>query len=238
MLHLGRSGSTVLGDLLDQHPYVKWDAEIYGPMRKLWNGAGDPVQLMLNRAAAVPRGLYGFEFKAYHAILVGRSLAEMIAAYRAAGVGKFVVLRRENTLRKVASTAVARVTGRFHRTGRDRPPPAPDTPTRVRIDPQAHFLDSETRPLVEFLEGFERFFEELDVLLADADVLKLSYEADIAADPVVAYRRTCRWLDIAPMPPVMRFAVTTPFPLTEVIENYEEVVAALSGTRFQWMLEG
>ncbi len=29
MFHVGRSGSTVLGDLLDQHPDIFWDSEIY-----------------------------------------------------------------------------------------------------------------------------------------------------------------------------------------------------------------
>ncbi|PJF28066.1 MAG: hypothetical protein CUN53_01670 [Phototrophicales bacterium] len=29
MLHLGRTGSTVLGDLLNQHPKILWDSEIY-----------------------------------------------------------------------------------------------------------------------------------------------------------------------------------------------------------------
>jgi hypothetical protein len=238
MLHLGRAGSTVLGDLLNQNPYVSWDAEIYGPMRKLWNGEGDPVQLMLARAAKVQHGLYGFEFKAYHALLVKRTLADMIGAYRDAGVDRFIVLRRENSLRKVASTAVARITGRFHRTGTSAPPAQPDKPTRIRIDPEAHFIDSETRPLVEFLDGFDRFFDELDGLLDQSEVLKLTYEGDIAEDPQVAYRKVCRWLNIAPHPVTMRFAVTTPFPLREVIDNYDEVARALRGTKWEWMLEG
>ena len=33
MFHAGRSGSTVLGDLLNQNPQIFWDSEIFQPAR-------------------------------------------------------------------------------------------------------------------------------------------------------------------------------------------------------------
>jgi hypothetical protein len=36
MFHAGRSGSTVLGDLLGQHPRVFWDSEIFQTSSERW----------------------------------------------------------------------------------------------------------------------------------------------------------------------------------------------------------
>ena len=238
MFHIGRAGSTVLGDMLNQHPSIGWEGEIYGPKRQLWHGEGDPARFAWQRAASLPRRWYGFEFKAFHVRFIDRTLEELVAAYRAGGTARFVILRRENTLRKIVSTAVARATGQFHRVGRTAAPPEPGAPVRVRIDPHAHFIDRETRPLVEFLEGFDRFHAAIDAILAADAPLRLGYETDVLGDPQLAYRATCAWLGEEPVPVVMRFARTTPFPLRDVIENYGEVAAALEGTRWAWMLDG
>jgi hypothetical protein len=238
MFHIGRAGSTVLGDMLNQHPSIGWDSEIYATKRRLWLGQGDPVALVQRRATLLRKRWYGFEVKAFHVRLIGWTLGDLVDAYRAGGPARFMVLRRENTLRKIVSTAVARVTGRFHLAGQSAAPPVPAAMVRVRIDPHAHFIDGETRPLVEFLESFDRFHGSLDEILASDDPLRLSYEADILGDPQRAYRATCRWLGEEPVPVVMRFARTTPFPLREVIENYDDVARALEGTRWAWMLGG
>ena len=36
MFHIGRSGSTVLGKMLDEHPEIAWDGEVYAPIINLW----------------------------------------------------------------------------------------------------------------------------------------------------------------------------------------------------------
>jgi hypothetical protein len=74
-------------------------------------------------------------------------------------------------------------------------------------------------------------------LLADKDVLQLTYEDDILKDPRIAYRRVCGYLGLEPCPAFVRHARSNPFRLDEIIENYDEVKQALSGTEFEWMLE-
>ena len=238
MFHIGRAGSTVLGDMLNQHPSIGWGGEIYGVKRQLWHGQGDPARFAWQRATMLPKRWYGFEVKRPHIDAVRQPLGDLVAGYRAGGPVRFIILRRENTLRKIASTSVARATGRFHLFGPTAAPSNPDAPVRVRIDPQAHFIDGEVRPLVGFLEAFDRFHESLDELLAADDPLRLSYEADILGDPQRAYRATCEWLEEEPVPVVTRFARTTPFPLRDVIENHDEVARVLEGTRWAWMLTG
>jgi hypothetical protein len=73
-------------------------------------------------------------------------------------------------------------------------------------------------------------------LLVGRDVLDLTYEDDVAADPVRAYRRICYFLGVKNEPVEIRYGRTTPQKLTEIIENFDEVKAALAGTEFEWML--
>src|SRR6185369_13056969 len=94
-----------------------------------------------------------------------------------------------------------------------------------------------TRPIVEFFEGYDRFFAEVDLLLAGRRVLRLAYESDLQADPLVGYRSVCRFLDVAPMPARVQYAPTTPFRLAEVIGNLPDVQAALRDTPWAWMAE-
>jgi hypothetical protein len=238
MFHLGRVGSTVLGDMLNQHPAIGWGSEIYAARWRLWHGQGDPSEFIWRHASQHPRRWFGFEVKRPHLRVVQRGLGDLVAGYRAGGTARFIILRRENTLRKIASTAVARATGRFHLHGGEGAPPQPHTPVRVRIEPNAHFIDGETRPLVEFLEVFDRFHASLDEVLADDDPLRLGYETDVLDDPRRAYHTICAWLGEEAVPVTLRYTRTTPFPLRDVIENYDEVAAALHGTRWAWMLSG
>ena len=39
MFHPGRCGSTVLGNLLNQHPSIEWDGEIYEPQGRFYRYA-------------------------------------------------------------------------------------------------------------------------------------------------------------------------------------------------------
>lgn len=45
MFHIGRSGSTVLGDLLDQHSSVYWDGEIYQSFYRAWESVTNRIQI-------------------------------------------------------------------------------------------------------------------------------------------------------------------------------------------------
>ena len=73
-------------------------------------------------------------------------------------------------------------------------------------------------------------------LLTGREILDLTYEDDIADDPHRAYRRICDFLGVTPEPVEVRYGRTTPFPLSGVIENFDEVKAALASTEFEWML--
>lgn len=240
MFHVGRSGSTVLTDLLQQHGGVYWDGEIY-ETRVFWGysydrvpsdlrvPARDVVRPRLRRAG---RRFYGFEVKFFHLDLAGQTLPEFLDDLRSLDFRHFIVLRRRNFLRKVVSSLIAHEEGRFHVKGGPR-----SGVRKVRIDPDRVYIDREEKPLVAFLEDFTRRFEELDELLDEGKVLRLDFEEDIAPDPRRGYRKACDFLGIEPREVAVRYGRTNPAPVREMITNVGDVRGALRGTPFEWMLD-
>lgn len=236
MFHHGRCGSSVLGDLLDQHARIRWDGEVFNFKRSFWverasdADRADPLGVLRRRLARARKPIYGFECKLYHARLIGIPLEELVPKLEALGFTRFVVLDRRNTLRKVVSSLVAT------RRGTARLPAGVEPPrTRVRVPVDAVPIDATCAPLVELLRGYQDGLQRLETILAGRPTLRLRYEDDLAADPVAGYRRVCAFLGVAPETPAVRLGRTTPWPWREVVENPAEVVAALAGTEFAWM---
>jgi len=230
MFHVGRSGSRVLASLLDQHPRIFWDGEVFEPNSGLWEPGRDAWPLLRRRMRLAGRSFYGFEAKFFHARLVGTTLPVFVERLFDLGFDRFVVLRRRNTLRKVVSSI------RLHEEKRSHRRPGEATLHRIRVEVDDVRIDRDARPLVAYLEDYERGFEALDRLLAGRSVLKLNYEDDIADDPRRAYRRCCEFLDLEPLPVDVAYGRTNPFPLGEMVINLPEVEKALRGTPFEWML--
>lgn len=241
MFHVGRSGSRVVGDLLDQHSAVTWEGEIYRKaMRYRRKGIPDKVKgewpvdaegLLAARLRECREAHYGLEVKFQHLQRLGLGTGDFLALLERFGCRHLVVLRRENLLRKIVSSRVGATRGKYHmhRT--------PDAPTRVRIDPERTPVDGVDRGLIEAIEMFEAQFAELERLLGSRAHLALTYERDVAADPRDAARKICGFLGIPEEPMVVKYARSNPFPLSAIIENFDEVRGCLRGTRFEWMLE-
>lgn len=238
MFHIGRCGSTVLAEMLKQHPKVHWDSEIYEPHGELFYkygvraNAGDPIGFLRQRMASASKPHYGCEVKPYQARLVELPMGKLIEAFDALGFRRFVLLGRRNSFRKIVSSLIAIATQRWH------VPAGTAVPlTRLRLDVHSVRTEYTDKPLLEFLRGYRDDMRDIETRLAGRQVLKLTYENDIEADPTVAYRKVCDFLGFSPMPATIRLGRTTPFLLRDVLENYDEVAAALRGTEFEWMLE-
>jgi LPS sulfotransferase NodH len=237
--HIGRSGSTVLGDLLDQHPAVTWLGEIY-EWREFRDRPAPPgpgselLRRLQTRLPAVATPVAGIEAKFYHLHDHRVPLGDFLAELRATGVARcrFIVLRRKNYLRKIVSSLAARQRGQwFARTGQAVPP------ARVEINPDRVCIDGDAQPLLDYLQDWDAQFDQLDAVLAGEEPLHLTYEDDIEQDPRVAYRKVCGYLGLTPGVPEVRFHRTTPQPLAEVVTTLPAVRQALAGTRYEWMVE-
>ncbi|MCB9004365.1 MAG: hypothetical protein H6664_08325 [Ardenticatenaceae bacterium] len=149
------------------------------------------------------------------------------------GFEHFVVLERQNYLRKIVSSLVAHQTGHYHR----QKSASAEAPHCITVDVNHVEIDRETKSLLAFLETYREAFQMLDDLLAKRNSLKLTYESDIERDPFEGYGRMCKFLDIPPHPATIRYAKTNPYPLATIVSNFEEVQQLLAETPYAWMLK-
>lgn len=238
VIHLGRCGSTVLAGLLDQHSQIAWRGEIFEPRIRraaARHGDGfvirrDPIKLALRAINSRRTAYSGIEVKPFHFEAFGISLAEFIEGMREAGVNRFVVLDRRNRLRKIVSSRVAARSGVWHvKAG------AAHTMQRIRLPVEELRMDRRREPLKRLLEIYDAEFAEARRLLSP-DYLDLLYETDILEDPTRGYHRVVDFLGLAKEPVEIKLGRTNTSPLTEVLENYDEVAAHLAGTGYEWML--
>lgn len=240
MFHLGRSGSTVLTDLLAQHPQVFWDGEIYEELFRQLERKGqasqaghlpvDPMELLGQRMNRTGQAFYGFEVKFFHLKLLGMTLQNFVERLHDLGF-VYLVLERKNYLRKIVSSLVARQTSRYH-----RPPRVKRSLTQIKLDLDHISIDRATRPLITCLQDYAESFGVLKTLLAGQHVLWLTYEDDILADPWRGYQRACQFLNLQPLPARLHYGKTNPFTLNELVTNFQELECYLRGTSFEWML--
>ncbi|NEQ34055.1 MAG: hypothetical protein F6K04_24205 [Leptolyngbya sp. SIO4C5] len=87
MLHYGRCGSTVLGDLLGQHPDIFWDSEVFERLytQQLWESRWlkEPLSLLRLRvglAWLTRRQCYGFETKCHPAYHLRKAILNTVPA--------------------------------------------------------------------------------------------------------------------------------------------------------------
>lgn len=238
MLHVGRCGSTVLANLLSQNPGVYWDGklprkahQLYGArVRDLDHAAWVQQQFAISGAR-----FYGFEFKIledqYPAVF-GTSTAEFLQTCRRIGVTHYILLVRRNTLRHVVSHYASKNRGSWHAQAGDK------------VQKKTFSLDTDAittgrapgRPLASYLEEVDAAHAQVRDLLAGERLLEIEYERDIdAAGAQTAYERVCAFLGIAPGSAQIRNRKMNPYPLTDVLENFEAVEAALADTPHAWM---
>ena len=236
LFHVGRVGSTVLGDQLRRVEGLTWTNELYLlHLRVLELNADrpdppyDPLAVARTHVDRAPTPVVGFGVKFFHLDRLGTSVDELLGAI---GVDTTLVvsLRRRNLLRVVVSAVQARATGAWH-----RPSDAAGAPTPVHLDPHAVGIDLATRPLVEILARYERGYAELDRAVATGRHLRLDYDTDIVPDPRRAARRLATEAGLTPADAPVRTGRTNPFPLDRLVANLDEIDDALAGTRWAWM---
>jgi hypothetical protein len=240
MIHTGRCGSTVLSDLLDQHPDMYWDGETYGRVIAGIKREGldrsevsfDPAQYVAERLKRSGRRWFGYDLKFSHVTEFGHDVEGYLEDITDLGVNHLISLRRTNYLRQVISGKNGGRRGQFH--------------SRVAVDDELPPLHLDTDDLVvdlyrgSLLEHFERW-DELYRRLDDMDLpqyLSLNYEDHVQRDPTVGYRLAEQFLGLSRREPEVRLVRLAPDrPVSELLENYDEVCRHLTGSRYEWMLE-
>jgi len=236
MLHIGRAGSTVLADLLSQHSKIHWDGEFYPNQDKTYFKFiyENPVKFLKIRMNQNINDFYGFELKSspkqlgYNSINV--NLDAFFSEILKINFNHFIILERKNYLKQLISYKFAKETKIHH-----IKQPAKLLRT-IAINPENSLWFKEEKTLIQHFEYLDGFYKNAKNLIKNEKYLFLTYEDDILNNPNVAYEKICNFLEIEYQNPKVNLKRTNPFPLKEVIENFEEVEKCLKGTKYEWML--
>lgn len=239
--HLGRCGSRVLGDLLNQHSKIVWEGELFSPGRlndisSRWRLlTRDRMKILRLRMAMAGQSCYGFETQPTQVQPMEMTIREYVGRLEDLGFDHFVYLERKNLLRRIVSIKVAHECSRWHLQNVEAPP-------LVQINLEIDDLsldwgtDMAKRPLIAHLQGARQSTCELMECLSGRELLNLTYEEDIEPQPELAYRRVCEFAGVEYHPVTVRFKKTNPFDLADVLVNFSDVEQTLRGTPFEWML--
>jgi len=234
LVHWGRCGSTVLGFLLNQHPCVYWDGEALMLerksecwLRRLQGARGksnlDDLRRLMRYArgrtyAVSANGPFGYS-----------SSRELIDDLLTLGFDRFVVLERKNTLRRVVSAHI----GMRHKAWVLRRGKSP----RLRqVEVPLQFPNGDT--LLQRLRMLQDWYAKARQELSGLPTLELTYEEQIMQNPQVAYRLVCDFIGLEAVPVRVLFDRVNPYPLQQMVTNYDAIAAALQDTEFEWMLTG
>lgn len=227
MFHNSRCGSTVLGNLLRQHPLISWDGEVfigtYANVLAKYFEQNHPSLYLRQRRFRAAAPLYGFEFKPYlHSKNINIPPSQFLEQLSSPEDNYYIQLTRKNNLRRYVSIQVSKKAGKWNISPEEQP-----ELTRVNLD---------TSKLLGYLEYMNEEDKELKEFLEGKPVLHLSYEDHILEDPRIGYRLVCGFLGIEPVDVTVHNRKMNPFPLADLVENFDEVEGALSETPYEWML--
>ncbi|MBN1187059.1 MAG: hypothetical protein JXB49_32575 [Bacteroidales bacterium] len=243
MFHIGRCGSTVLSTLLEQHQNVFWASEIYEPIFKKWrnytNGKEIASEMPEDAIIYLKKSMqkafhryYGFEVKPFHIRLIGYSEDSFLENLDALGFSHYIFLDRRNRLRKIVSSLIAHKDRmRYHQDSE-----ITAKLKHVFVDVNNVAIDYDQKPLLSFLSDYDKDVASIRSMLKTKNCLDLTYEEHVQNEPRVGYQQICEFIGIKPKEVTIKLSRTNPFPVRNMIENFEEVENILKGTEYEWML--
>ena len=238
MLHNGRCGSTVVGNLLSQNPNMHWASELYTPLFEKWQKehpnrfpllekkpiVEKPIEILKNSISETTKPYYGVVIKPVQLVLIGFLAENFLSQSFLLNFTYFILIRRKNWLRSIVSAKISAKTDVWHSFRED-----------IANLKKIHLPLNKPEPLVKEIENLEILMQEVETLLAGKNVLNLTYEDDIEQDPQKAYRNICKFVNMEATNASVTLSKTNPFPLKDIIENFAEVKAALHNTPYEWM---
>ena len=215
----GRTGSELLCNLLDLHPQVHCDTEI------LFHHAFFPKLLIDGKCTACQKDVYGFKVKLYQ-LQDDQKLEPRQFLFDMLDNGwKIIHLRRDNILRQVVSLIAARQRNSFHIKSKTK------KTNSKKIEVDCHKILKE-------ISQREAYQEEDFKVLKELPYLTVVYENDLLReqDHQRTVDRIFEYLDIHSVPVQSNFVRLTPNYLSDLVENYDELVGVISQSKYAHFL--
>lgn len=211
---LGRSGSTLLKQLLDSHPEITCEGELLNVeekyvtnqlMRKLIYKF--PSQFFALRSLLSKKPVYGFTLLFYQYSPPAKLIEKLIKKN-----WKFIRIYRENSLDQSLSHLVAEKTKVWHRFDSEEK----ETP-KLTVSP---------KELKDRLKIVNKNKEAETKLFEDFAHFKVVYEHDLKNQDKWAEttRKIFEYLGVNPAPASASIQKTFSRPYSEIIENYDELI--------------
>lgn len=247
MTHLGRSGSTVLAELLKQHSKIAWLDEYFSlkwiRSRETYDFSLqqmlDMVEAETNRIhAKKPDAMVGHEIKLMNFLQnPGCNMIDYARATANPEEYVHIVLRRKNVVKRICSSYKAAQTQVYH--VRDD-----DTAYRKKTFQinYGNLLDYDTgESAATFPELITKALAREEAVLSNyrklgIQYLELTYEDDIETDPLKAYTRILSHLGLD-FEPAKVSLKKTGAALRHELENYDKLEAELEKSEHAWMLD-
>jgi len=236
MFHIGRSGSTILADMLNQHPSIVWEGELVRDIPESKRNKIDQRQWLFQHInneinSNSKYHAYGFEIKFFHIRDLGMDITDFLSSLIGLGFNRIIVLERKNYLRKIVSSVIAHTSDNWHAPGQIK-----SNKNTILLNPENINIDDKKQSLIEFLREYDRDFTELRQLLNDINHLWLTYEDDVLPNPQLAAERCFKYLNLQNLKVDVRYGRTNPYPLSDLIVNYGQIQDLLENTPYKWML--
>lgn len=215
----GRTGSELLCKLLDLNPKIRCDTEI------LFHHLLFSKLFIKGKLAACDRDTYGFKVKIYQLQDIQNQEPEQFLQQLLDDGWKIIYLKRENLLRHGLSLITARQRKKFH------VPAGNNKVIKQKVNVDCDLLLAQMKDREEYLQVDEK-------ILSNLPHLTIVYENDLLKEEnhQATVDRICEYLGIDSVAVKAPFARLTPDNLSELIENYQEVIDVLNKTKYAHFL--
>ncbi len=217
----GRTGSTLLVDLLNNHPDIKCEGEL---LNVRWSGKRIfPTFYVKNKAKTSKEKFYGFKVKLYQLYDNGNKLHQnvdpkefLINLYKSGW--KIIYLERNNIFRQALSNFIAESKGKYHHRNKNELA----TP-KIKINPGK---------LLKSIRAREKYLCDEKEILKTIPHLKISYETDLLKNYEKAVDKVFEFLGASPCIVKTSLLRTSKDELQDYILNYKEIKDYLSKTKY------
>lgn len=224
-----RTGSTLLKSLIDSHPEIKCDGEIFLPFVYL------DFKKMLFPNLYIKNNLYKCKMDNYGFILRLSQLQNVLTRFHKnpkyfiknlyKNDWKIIHLKRRNYLRQAISNILHLERGQAHDT-----PEKPLKKTIIRISPEK---------LMKSIKWMENCSKREDQILKDINHIKIFYEDDLLNSDThqSTSDRIFRYLGLPSEIVKTKLRRTSSDKIGEYVENFDELVEFLNQTEYSKFLE-
>lgn len=245
MTHLGRVGSTVLTNMLSQHPNIVWLNEYFTIKEQQdsehYNYTAQEMFSMLeSEHSKIKRSgdflFWGYEIKPINFFHnPGCNLTDYIKLTTDENIFTHIFLRRRNVFKRICSSHKAACFKVWHVKQADGPSKKGfainlSNPIDYDTGQRGNTLPELIGNAIEFEEGLVATYKKLGIKF-----LEIFYEDDIENNPACAYEKVIRYLGLDPIPAEVSFKKTSRG-LSEDLINYSDIEKQLGNSEYRWML--